>query len=73
MRYQNDRGRSTSWIGNRLPTRDLADPVLNANAIRAVLPDVIAKAEAAGLSIIATHLGKALRLAEGVAGSGQRG
>ena len=67
MPIQHARGRSTSWIGNRLPTQDFADPVANANAIRAILPDAIEKAEAAGLSIIASHLGKALRLAERVA------
>ena len=67
------RGRPTSWIGNRLPTKDFADPVVNANVIMAMLPGAIEKAEAAGLAIIASHLGQALRMAERIAASRQGG
>ena len=67
------RGRPTSWIGKRLPTKDFADPIANANAIRAMLPGAIEKAEAAGLAIIASHLGQALRMAERIATSRQGG
>ena len=73
MAGQHTRGRSTSWIGNQLPTKDFADPVANANAIRAMLPDAIEKAEAAGLAIIASHLGQALKMAERIAASRQGG
>lgn len=69
MAGQHARGRPTSWIGKRLPTKDFADPVANAEAIRAMLPGAIEKAEAAGLAIIASHLGQALRMAERIAAS----
>ena len=73
MPIQHARGGATSWVGKPLPTKDFADPVVNANAIRAILPNAIEKAEAAGLSIIAAHLGKALKLAERVAASDRDG
>jgi hypothetical protein len=69
MAGQHTRGRPTSWIGKRLPTKDFADPVANAEAIRGMLPSAIEKAEAAGLAIIASHLGQALRMAERIATS----
>ena len=71
MAGQHARGSPKSWIGNRLPTKDFADPIANANAIRAMLPSAIEKAEAAGLAIIASHLGQALRMAERIAASRQ--
>lgn len=56
-----------SWNGGGLPTRIDASSAENADAIRLLLPDAIRKAEEAGLSIIAHHLGVAMRLAEKVA------
>jgi hypothetical protein len=67
MTRRSDRGRPSSWIGNRLPTKDFANPVESANAIRMILPAAIERAEAAGFAIIASHLGKALRMAEKIA------
>ena len=67
MTHRGDRGRPTSWIGKRLPTKEFADPVASAEAIKAMLPAAIERAEAAGLAIIASHLGKALRMAERIA------
>ena len=72
MPKQHGRGRGTSWVGNRLPINNFADPLANADAIRAILPSVIEKAETAGLSLIAAHLGKALRLAELIGASRQQ-
>ncbi len=49
----------------------LADPIESARALGDVLPGAIDRAEAAGLSIIAQHLGKALHLARRIAASGE--
>lgn len=53
------------------PAAVLADPIESARALGDLLPGAIDRAEAAGLSIIAQHLGKALHLARRIAASGE--
>lgn len=73
MRRHQARGRPIPGADPQGPADVLADPVENARAISLVLPDAIACAEAAGLSIIAQHLGKALHLARRIVAAGESG
>ena len=70
MRHHQVRGRPAPWPPATTPAERLADPIASARRICDVLPDAVAQAEAAGLSLIAQHLGKALHLARRVAASG---
>lgn len=60
-----------SRVAGRVPTAILADPIKKSKAISLTLPSLIEDAEAAGLSIVAQHLYKALILARRVAASGE--
>ncbi|RYB03833.1 hypothetical protein [Lichenibacterium ramalinae] len=73
MRHRQGRGRTAQGAEPQSPAEVLADPIESARAIGDVLPDAIAQAEAAGLSIIAQHLGKALDLARRIVASGAGG
>lgn len=73
MRHHQARGRHAQGVEPQGPAEVLADPIESARTIGDVLPDAIACAEAAGLSIIAQHLGKALHLARRIVASGENG
>lgn len=68
-RYQSPPMRSALVGEDHLPSPVLADPVVKSKSIGRGLPFLIQEAEAAGLSIIAQHLAKALVLANRVAAS----
>jgi hypothetical protein len=70
MRHRQGRGHTAQDGEPRGPAEVLADPIESARAIGDALPEAIARAEAAGLSIIAQHLGRALDLARRIVASG---
>ena len=71
-RHQNVRGQSAALNPGRSPGPVVADPVAKSKILSESLPSLVEHAEAAGLSIIAQHLSKALLLANRVAASGRR-
>ena len=73
MRHHQARGRHPHDEEPQRPAEILADPIEAARAIGDVLPDAITCAEAAGLSIIAQHLAKALHLARRIVASCENG
>lgn len=70
MSHYHNRVRPASPHQASLQHEILDDPIVNAILISHVLPDIIRHAESAGLSIIAQHLVRDLRLSEKVAAAG---
>ena len=72
-RHQHVRGQSVLRGSGRLPGEIAADSIAKSKIISESLPGLVEHAEAAGLSIIAQYLSKALVLSNRVAASGRVG